>query len=292
METPLKRPADMSDVSSPSDTNDATLPLFLEVPEVVLYHILCFVAGPTHRAHVICHDLAPLSKRVACHVLESNTLWEAVLNGDYGTELYQIRHKRNTRGASKRRRQSPIFRVKNAHFLVKMNTDLAYYDLEEATNTPNRPLTVGRLKSILDEYGPHLRINDRTKVGGTFLVACCRARYTRECHIRQCVELLIETHDADTSLATMESAQSRLTALCVAAARGMPTVVKYLLEKGASRTETSTGRFRLHTNARRSVKCTNATPIEFAQSMREAELNEGAEVGDLKDLDKCIRLLI
>lgn len=267
-------------------------PLFL-VPEVVLYSILCFVAGPTHRAHVVCHQLAPLSKAVASNLLDrSFTLWQALLEGDYGVSQSQVTHNRNTRGASKRRRETPIYRVRDAHLLVKDNTEIAYYYLEELANTPGgTSLTAGRLNSILHEYGPHLRINDRTKFGGTFLVACCRARYTRECHIRQCVELLVETFDAKTSLATLESAQSSLTPLCVAAARGMPTVVKYLLKKGASKTQTSTGRFRLHTNARRSVKCTDATPLQFAQDMRAAEENEGAERGDLKDLDKCIRLL-
>lgn len=274
---------------SPSNSE---IPLFLKVPEVVLYSILCFVAGPTHRAHVICHQLVPLSKTIASLLLEDSvTLWQAVLDGDYGAKQYQIQHNRNTRGASKRRRESPIYRVRDAHLLIKDNTEIAYYYLEEATSTPGQPLTVARLRGIFHEYGPHLRINDRSKVGGTFLVACCRARYTRECHIRQCVELLVETHGADTSLFTMETAQSRLTPLCVAAARGMPSVVKYLLEQGASKTETSTGRFRLHTNARKSIKCTNATPLQFAQDMRAGEVEAGADCGDLKDLDKCIRLL-
>jgi len=250
------------------------------------------VAGPTHRAHIICHELAPLSKSVASTLLEKSfTLWQAVLEGDYGVAQHEVRHNRNTRGASKRRREAPIYRVRDAHLLVKDNTEIAYYYLDELTSTPGRSLSVGRLNSILHEYGPHLRINDRTKVGGTFLVACCRARYARECHILQCIELLVETHGANLSLSSTESAQSNLTPLCVAAARGMPTVVSYLLDKGASKTETGTGRFRLHTNARRSVKCTEATPLQFAQDMRAAEVNEGAEKRELKDLDKCIRLL-
>ena len=285
--------------SASKETNDPPAaappptPLFLQVPEVVLYSILCFVAGPTHRAHVVCHQLAPLSKSVASILLDKSfTLWQALLEGDYGVAQHAVKHNRNTRGASKRRREAPIYRVRDAHLLVKDNTEIAYYYLEELANTPSgSSLTAGRLSSILHEYGPHLRINDRTKFGGTFLVACCRARYTRECHIRQCVELLVETYGASTSLSTLESAQSSLTPLCVAAARGMPSVVSYLLRKGASKTKTSTGRFRLHTNVRKSVKCTDATPLEFALDMRAAEENEGAESRDLKDLDKCIRLL-
>jgi hypothetical protein len=267
-------------------------PRFLQLPEVILYSILSFVAGPTHRAHVICHVLAPLSKTCSFVLLsKSLTLWQALLEGDYGSTLHQVKHNRNTRGASKRQREEPIHRVRDAHLLVKDNTEIAYYYLDELTNTSSSPLTVGRLNGILHEYGPHLRINDRTKLGGTFLVACCRARYARECHIRQCAQLLVESFGADLSLSTSESSQSSLTPLCVAAARGMPTVVKYLLEKGASRDETSTGRFRLHTNARKSVKCTDASPLQFAQDMRAAEEQQGAEKRELRDLDKCIRLL-
>ena len=292
---PLKQAASKMPLSKETSlprTTTQQLPPFLQLPEVLLYSILCFVAGPTHRAHVVCHQLAPLSKTVASHLLEKNViLWQALLEGDYGVAQHQVQHTRNTRGASKRRREAPVFRVRDSHLLVKDNTDIAYYYLEELTSTPNKSLTVSRLQSILHEYGPHLRINNRTKVGGTFLVACCRARYARECHIRQCMQLLVESYGANLSLATMETAQSSLTPLCVAASRGMPTVVAYLLGKGASKTETSTGRFRLHTNARRSVKCTQATPLEFAQEMRAAEENEGADKRDLKDLDKCIRLL-
>jgi hypothetical protein len=82
------------------------------------------------------------------------------------------------------------------------------------------------------------------------------------------------------------------TALCVAAARGMATVVKYLLSKGADQSIPCTGRFRLYTQLRRTVKCTHATPIEFAEKIRSEESAEGASEDDLKDLTKIIQYLL
>lgn len=263
----------------------------LELPEVLLYSILSFVAGPTHRAHVVCHQLAVLSRTAADTLLEKSiTLWEALLEGDYGVKD-DIQHTANTRRASKRRRESPLFRVKDAHLMVVANTDLAYYYLEEMTNSTTKSLTQSRLSQLMEEYGPHLRVNDRTKTGGTFLVACCRARDCREADILKCVKLLVEIYHANLSLSTLETAQSNLTPLCVAAARGMSTIVKYLLLQGASTAARGTGRFRLHTNKRKSVKVVQATPLEFAESMRAAEVEDGASKRDVKDLEKCIRQL-
>jgi hypothetical protein len=67
--------------------------------------------------------------------------------------------------------------------------------------------------------------------------------------------------------------------------------VRYLLRQGANPLVKSTGRFRLFKKARRTVKCTNATPLEFARTIRAAEEKEGATDSDLSDLNKVIRLL-
>lgn len=71
----------------------------------------------------------------------------------------------------------------------------------------------------------------------------------------------------------------------------MPTVVSYLLSKGKYITETGTGRCRVSANPKRSVKFHLATPLELAKGMRAAEENFGADKNELKNLDKCIRLL-
>jgi HEPN domain-containing protein len=105
------------------------------------------------------------------------------------------------------------------------------------------------------------------------------------------VEELVENHGAYLDLATFEAQNSKLTALCVASVRGMPKVVKYLLEKGASRYIKCSGRFRLYTNARKSVRCNDSTALEFAQEMKKAELDEGSSEQNVGNLKKCIKLL-
>ena len=82
-----------------------------------------------------------------------------------------------------------------------------------------------------------------------------------------------------------------LPALVVASARGMPSVVKFLLDRNPHlRNEYGTSRFRLFKNSRKSISGTY-TPLEFATEMMEAEMEHGASKRELKSLDQCIRLL-
>ena len=81
--------------------------------------------------------------------------------------------------------------------------------------------------------------------------------------------------------------------LVVVAARGMPTVVQYLLgrpEGVRCMQDAGTSRFRLYTNPAKSVGGTY-TPLEFARVVRDAELAHGATPIMLKSLDRCIRML-
>lgn len=82
-----------------------------------------------------------------------------------------------------------------------------------------------------------------------------------------------------------------LPALVVASARGMPSVVKFLLERNPRlRDEYGTSRFRLYKNSRKSI-CGTYTPLEFATVMMEAEIEHGANKRELKSLEQCIQLL-
>lgn len=278
-----------------TDGNCACSFRLLELPEVILFHVLSFVAGPTYRAQVICHTLAPLSSEASDTLIQhSRALWDAVLKGDYGAEITDG----SSRRSSKRLKQEPLQRVRDAHRMVLENTNIAYFYLEELCNsiehggTKNRTsLSRSRLLQIMNEYGPHLRINGRTSTGGMFLVQCCRARHVKESQIVLCVKSLVEDFGAKVNVSTRESPSSSSTPLCVAAARGMPKVLQYLLNRGASTDLTCRDRFRLFSNPRKQVKCTNLTPLESAQLMRAEELNQGADERVLKDLNKCIRLL-
>ena len=180
---------------------------------------------------------------------------------------------------------------------MKDNTEIAFFYLSELAhnsaggNGGKGALTRRDLVGILNEYGPYLRFNNPVSSGGTYLVEVCRARRVRESVILKCVEELVGHRGCLLNVHTAEAKNSQLTALCVAAVRGMPTVVRYLLRKGASKDIACSGRFRLATNARKSVRCTNASPLEFARTMKQSELDHGAAIADLSNLDKCIQLL-
>ncbi|CAB9500459.1 expressed unknown protein [Seminavis robusta] len=275
--------------SSPS----AQFPVW-ELPEVILYHIVGYVAPPTHRAGILCHRVAPLCKaahRVVFEEARSVALWDAVLAGDYQVDTAQSDKRKGTRSC-KRLKRSPCQKVRDAHRHVIDNTEFAYYYLSELAHKSGKAaLTSPKLRGILDEYGPQLRINHRVSSGGAFLVEVCRARHVKEAVILKSLQELVEHRGANVNTNTFEAQNSNLTGLCVAAVRGMPTVVKYLLGKGASTTANNAGRFRLVTNSRKSLRCANVTALGFAQAMRQAEIDNGACEGELKNLNKCIELL-
>ena len=145
--------------------------------------------------------------------------------------------------------------------------------------------------SILEEFGPNLMYNKTMSTGGNFLVEVCRSRNGTAHTILQCVEELIVKRGCHPDIRTHESSNASLTALCVAAVRGLPKVVEFLLRHGASTTQTCSGRFRLHTCPKKSLRCNDCTPILFAKKMRDAEIAEGATKSNLKELNKCIQIL-
>jgi hypothetical protein len=262
-----------------------------ELPEILLYEIARFAAVPTERAFFLCHKIATLCKASYKSILmedeKSVGLWDLVLYGDYGV----VKQNQESLRASKRLKRNPVDQVRDAHKHLKNNTEIAYYYLWElsASKVKNGNLTRGKLVSILEEYGPYLIMNKTVSSGGTFLVEVCRSRNVMQNTILQCVQELVENRGSLVNIRTDEANTSQLTALCVAAVRGMPKVVGYLLSKGSSTKIKCSGRFRLHSNPRKSLRCNDACPLEFAQKMVTAEKEEGAKEANLKDLKACIK---
>ena len=89
-----------------------------KLPDAVLFQVVSFVAPPTHRAAVICHQLALLSRDATKTLLrETASLWDIILREDY-----QVREhdddpgkKGASRRACKRLRRSVLQRVQSAH---------------------------------------------------------------------------------------------------------------------------------------------------------------------------------
>mmetsp|Transcript_35178 Transcript_35178/g.105053 ORF Transcript_35178/g.105053 Transcript_35178/m.105053 type:complete len:295 (-) Transcript_35178:1167-2051(-) len=278
--------------------------LFLNLPEVILYSVLTFVAPPTDRAAALCHRVAPLNS--AHHrAVESrwDILWSAIRDNEYGCLHGQNSSSGGSSGtaprrASKRLRRTPKDQVRDAHTLLLDNTKIAHFALSEMAHSSRTSLTLARLRWMFREYGPVLRVNQRADIGGTFLIKCCRARYVEERAVLRCVRELVERHGALPDVASAVTVPGRsggkgdygLTPLCVAAARGMPSLAKYLLKIGASPVVEATGRFRLFSNPGRSIFGTY-TPLGFARAMKAKELENGASDSDLRSLNECIKAL-
>lgn len=247
-----------------------------ELPDVLLFRVLSFTASPTHRASVICHQLAPLSQQFSLKLsTESEQLWETILVEDY--RVTESSFGGETPRSSKRLRRGAMFRVREAHKLIRDNTEIAYFYLSELVAAVRQQhLTRSSFLRLLNEYGPHLRYNQMLSTGGIFLVTVCQAKNTRERTILQCVQELVERRGAEVNKASSESANQSLTALAVAAARGMHTVVLYLLRAGADPNMRSSGRFQLHSNPRKTVAIRNHVPFTFSNIMQIEEEKENS----------------
>eukprot|EP00977_Amphora_coffeiformis_P023283 scaffold12881_cov177-Amphora_coffeaeformis.AAC.2 len=95
-----------------------------KLPDTVLFHILSFVAPPTHRAAVICHQLALLSRDAANTLLRDTTvvssIWDIILRQDYQVQREQHEDvnppgAKGSRRTCKRLRRSLLQQVQSAH---------------------------------------------------------------------------------------------------------------------------------------------------------------------------------
>lgn len=293
--------------STSTSTSTGNTPLLWEMTDDILYHIAEYVSLPTARAAFFCRTLAPLCQSAYHKILAddrtSNSLWSLVLSQDYGVQDKKSKPSSRKRSGSSsdliperrscaRLQRCPLDQVRDAHRLMRDNSEISYYHVwESSSSTTKNSLTRSKLISILEEFGPNLMYNKVMSTGGNFLVEVCRSR-NASCHtVLQCVEELVLRRGCNVDIRTHESSNASLTALCVAAVRGLPKVVEFLLRHGASTTMTCSGRFRLHTNPKKSIRYNDCTPLSFATRMRDAELAEGATKSNLKDLNKCIELL-
>jgi hypothetical protein len=273
--------------------------LLCDLPDVLLLKIVTFIAAPTNRATVLCHSIAPLCQSMYQKIIQStdtSSIWDMLLMEDYSTcmskSTKQIQQQQTNRRECKRLRRIGIHRVRDAHRLICDNTEIAYFYLSEMVNCiGSNKLSKSRLKSLLCEYGPNLRLNRPVSSGGLFLVEICRAKNVKENVIVRCVQELVEHWNAQIDLRTTESDISCQTALCVAAARGFTHVVRYLLSRGASKDIICSGRFALHTRPKKIIRCMNQTALDFAETMLYAERAEGAKESELDDLIRCTRIL-
>jgi hypothetical protein len=264
--------------------------LLASLPDTTLYSIASFAVPPTYRSAFLTDCCNSIPKPV------SDSLWQMVLVEDYGI----IANDASSTRSCQRLKRSLRQRVQEVHTSVLQKTEFAYCYVAELTSQRRKKelLTKSKLLGIFSKFGPVLRLSGTLRSGGVFLVEICRAKGVRETTIFKCVEYLVQPKENMQNTAivnpndrTNESPCSRQTALVVAAARGMSTVVALLLDVGADRTIECSGRFRLAYATKSSVSGTKWTALQFAMAMRNAEIQHRTHPRKLKGLDRCIDLL-
>ena len=214
---------------------------------------------------------------------------------------------------------TPKERYIHSYNLLLSRNESALLELQECAHSSKKPLSLSMLKKLLKEYEP-IAINRRVRTGGTFLVEVVRARHVKESVILKCIKFLIENGanpnipsaeagivGATSSTTLVQEKRSAasgevgncissstgaiLYPLIIAAARGMSTVVQYLLSVGADTSLRGSSRFRLFSNPRKTVKGVDLTAHEFAIRMRDCEVENGVRREDMRGLVKTISLL-
>jgi hypothetical protein len=271
-----------------------------DLPEDVLFHVVSYAAPATRRAGILCHSIARLCQASYGTTIlgerdRSARLWDMILEEDYSSSIDSSaptpkKVKSSRTGLRQRVRRSPAQRVRDAHTSLVINTGDCFIDLWDMARTRGG-LSRSNLVDKINEYGPHLRINDVVSTGDLFLVEVCDAIAT-EAVILECVREHVEQRGAIVDMCTNQPPDS-MNALWVAArpCGGWPLLVEYLLHSDADATIACSGRFGLRANPRREIQCDNATPLQFASSVIEAEQAEGANDRILRGLAECIRLL-
>lgn len=219
----------------------------------------------------------------------------------------------STRRSTRLRASTPKESYIHAYNLTLSRTETAIMQLSEYAHSLKDSLTFAKLRNLVLVHGP-VAINQRVRTGGTFLVEVCRARHVHEGVILKCIKLLIDEYGASPNVPSAEFASakavviqgpgnatsktacststigSELYPLIIAAARGMPTVVKYLLESGADKSVRGSCKFKLF-SSKKSIKGDNLTALEFAWKMLNEEKSNGLRTSDLKGLVKVVQLL-
>ena len=185
----------------------------------------------------------------------------------------------SARRSTRLRASTPKESYIHAYNLTLSRTETAVLQIAELGHSPKDSLTFAKLRNLLILHGP-VAVNQRVRTGGTFLVEVCRARHVYEGVILKCIKHLIQEYGANPNIPSAEFASGKtvtiqgpsrnsttsktacststvgceLYPLIIAAARGMHTVVKYLLESGADKSLRGSCRFKLFSNPKKSIK--------------------------------------
>ncbi|KAL7486473.1 hypothetical protein ACHAW6_012987 [Cyclotella cf. meneghiniana] len=263
--------------------------------------------------HDLGHDVA--SKKATKQRSRKRPALASASNDGSLQKRVQTSQNHSPRRSTRLRPNTPKESYIHAYNLLLSRTESAVLQITEHAHSSTDSLTLSKLKYALIEHGP-VAVNQRVRTGGTFLVEVCRARHVSEGTILKCIKLLVEEYGANPNVpsaefasvknvsisrpsgnATLKTACSTSTVgnelypLIIAAARGMPTVVKYLLNNGADESLRGSSRFRLFSNPKKTVRGDGLTALEFAEKMWDEEMRNGVEQQDMKGLQRTLDFL-
>lgn len=117
------------------------------LPDDVIFTTLVYLAGPTDRVSILCHQLESLSKGVCATIRnEREELWRSILRIDYKVESQPInlgsssrsedrREGKRQRRISTRSRRTAREEVRDAHIALCYRTEAAQCVLSEASHS-------------------------------------------------------------------------------------------------------------------------------------------------------------
>ena len=196
---------------------------------------------------------------------------------------------RGARRTSERLVLSPQKMVARAWKSILSRSEALHHALA-IVGQDKKNLTLKNVKTIIKRFGPATLIDRSSPVyNATLLMEVCKARRTREANQVACVNYLIKELGADVN--ARQDGANGLSPLIIAAARGLPSLVKALLECGADSTRRGEGRFRLCAPASHKTHKGCYTALEWVETLYKLEKENGVPTESSKPLWQCLELL-
>ncbi|CAJ1960304.1 unnamed protein product [Cylindrotheca closterium] len=208
----------------------------------------------------------------AIHGKQWNGVW-AILASQYCADKNERPRKRSRRRILHELQPlstvplEPKIQVQDYFISLCQRTEDAHMALEALLNSDQTPLSVEKLRRILDQG---ILINRRSQSGRTFLHECCTADYVDARVVHRCVQELLTRYQADPNILTTGETDGDRPAIFFSISRLMPSVTAALIQAGANSKVQVTGTFRLVSNPAETFSGT-FTPVEFARRLKEEE---------------------
>jgi len=179
---------------------------------------------------------------------------------------------------------SPLVGCGQKYMALRARSEALHHALASA-GQDSRDLSVRKVKKWAARHHPTLVDRVSPVYDATLLMEVCKARGVGEATMVQVATALIEEMGASAARAN----DSDLSPLIIAAARGLPKMVKLLLEHGAYTKRPGLGRFRL-ADSRQSIRGRHSA-LDWVELLLREEAAIGVAPAQQKGLRKCLELL-